>query len=142
MRHINVSERVKLNNLHCGWDDHFQTFILDEDKLCDDLEDLMVDGGNIVDFHSCDFFPERWFDLVVVLSVDNTVLFDRLEARSYPLHKIRENIECEIMQVLLQDAMSSYDQNIVHNLRSENLHDLHHNVERIALWAKSWQAAE
>lgn len=41
----------------------------------------MSKGGNIVDFHSCDFFPERWFDLVVVLLTDNTVLYPRLEAR-------------------------------------------------------------
>lgn len=46
--------------------------------MCDELEDQMSAGGNIVDFHSCDFFPERWFDLVIVLRVDNTVLFDRL----------------------------------------------------------------
>ena len=38
-------------------------------------------GGNIVDFHSCDFFPERWFDLVIVLQTDNTILYDRLEKR-------------------------------------------------------------
>ncbi len=41
----------------------------------------MAQGGVIVDFHSCDFFPERWFDLVVVLRVDNSVLYPRLENR-------------------------------------------------------------
>ncbi len=25
-------------------------------------------GGNIVEFHSCEFFPERWFDLVRLLT--------------------------------------------------------------------------
>jgi len=28
-----------------------------------------------------DFFPERFFQLVLVLQTDNTVLFDRLVAR-------------------------------------------------------------
>jgi adenylate kinase len=41
----------------------------------------MSNGGCIIDFHSCDFFPERWFDLVVVLRTDNDVLFGRLEKR-------------------------------------------------------------
>jgi len=41
----------------------------------------MVAGGSIVDHHSCDYFPERWFDLVVVLQTDNTVLYQRLEKR-------------------------------------------------------------
>ena len=30
-------------------------------------------GGHVVDYHSCDLFPERWFDLVVVLTCDNSV---------------------------------------------------------------------
>ena len=35
----------------------------------------------IVDYHGSDWFPERWFDLVIVLTTDNTVLYDRLQAR-------------------------------------------------------------
>lgn len=50
-------------------------------QICDALEDQLNVGGNIVDFHSCDFFPERWFDLVIVLHTDNTILYDRLEKR-------------------------------------------------------------
>jgi len=45
------------------------------------MEDMMSAGGNIVDFHSCDFFPERWFDLVVVLRTYNEILYPRLEKR-------------------------------------------------------------
>lgn len=40
-----------------------------------------MEGGNIVDYHGSEFFPERWFDLVVVLQTDNTVLYDRLRNR-------------------------------------------------------------
>lgn len=50
-------------------------------KVVDELEDTMSSGGNVVDFHTCDLFPERWFDLVVVLRTDNTILFDRLTQR-------------------------------------------------------------
>ena len=28
-------------------------------QVCDFLEDCMTQGGNIVDHHGCDFFPER-----------------------------------------------------------------------------------
>lgn len=51
----------------------------------------------------------RWFDLVVVLQTDNGVLYDRLEKRGYPQPKITENVECEIMMVLLQEAHDSYE---------------------------------
>ena len=50
-------------------------------QVCDSLEATMAAGGNVVDYHGCDFFPERWFDLVIVLQTDNTVLWNRLEKR-------------------------------------------------------------
>jgi adenylate kinase len=41
----------------------------------------MAAGGKIVDFHSCGIFPERWFDLVLVLRADTNVLYPRMEKR-------------------------------------------------------------
>ena len=41
----------------------------------------------------------KWFDLVVLLRTNNTVLYDRLKARGYEEKKITENIECEILDV-------------------------------------------
>jgi adenylate kinase len=38
-------------------------------------------GGYILDWHACDLFPQSWIDLVVVLRVDSTLLYDRLKAR-------------------------------------------------------------
>ena len=51
-------------------------------QVVDELEDKMSDGGVIVDYHGCDFFPERWFHIVFVLRTDNTNLNSRLESRS------------------------------------------------------------
>lgn len=45
------------------------------------MEDQMTSGGKIVDYHGCDFFPKRWFDIVFVLRTDNTKLYDRLARR-------------------------------------------------------------
>lgn len=50
-------------------------------QVIDELEDQMSEGGNIVDYHGCDFFPERWFDIVLVLRTNNTILYERLEKR-------------------------------------------------------------
>ena len=41
----------------------------------------MSERGNVVEYHGCDFFPERWFDLIIVLRTDNTILYDRLHHR-------------------------------------------------------------
>ena len=41
----------------------------------------MSQGGNVVDYHSCEFFPERWFDIVFVLRTENGALHSRLTER-------------------------------------------------------------
>jgi adenylate kinase len=75
--HIECSKLVVEKKLYLERDEEFDTFLIDDDALCDELEEQMSRGGNIVDSHSIDYFPERWFDLVLVLRTDNTVLFDR-----------------------------------------------------------------
>ena len=77
MFHIECSKLVVEKKLYLERDEEFDTFLIDDDALCDELEEQMSRGGNIVDSHSIDYFPERWFDLVLVLRTDNTVLFDR-----------------------------------------------------------------
>jgi broad-specificity NMP kinase len=50
--------------------------------VVDELEPLInAGGGLILDWHTCDAFPERWIDLVVVLQCNHTRLWERLEAR-------------------------------------------------------------
>ena len=50
-------------------------------EVIDELEPLVSTGGVILDWHSCELFPERWIDLVVVLRCDHTKLWERLEKR-------------------------------------------------------------
>ena len=50
--------------------------------MVDELEPLIEGGGGLIlDWHTCDAFPERWVDLVVVLQCNHTQLWERLEAR-------------------------------------------------------------
>jgi adenylate kinase len=140
LRHLNVSELVKANSCHEGKDEEFDTYIVDDDKICDLLESYIGQGGNIVDFHSCELFPERWFELVLVLRTNTDILFDRLTERGYNDKKRSENIECEIMQVVLDEAQESYDEAIVHELQSNTAEELESNLQRIASWLDSWKA--
>ncbi|KAK8381129.1 hypothetical protein O3P69_008179 [Scylla paramamosain] len=77
---INVGDLAKDNNYFDGYDDERDCPVLDEDKVLDELEDKIAEGGNIIDYHGCDFFPERFFDIVFVLRTNNTLLYDRLAA--------------------------------------------------------------
>ncbi|KAH1191736.1 Adenylate kinase isoenzyme 6 [Glycine max] len=88
-------------------------------------------GGNIVDYHGCDFFPERWFDSVVVLQTDNTIL-------GYKDSKLSNNIECEIFQVLLEEAKESYSEEKVIAMKSDNIEDISRNVATLTDWVRNW----
>jgi len=143
MRHICVGDIVKQHQCHEGMDNEFDSLILDEDKLLDEMEPLIEKAaeegvGLVIDFHSCDFFPERWFDLILVLRANTDVLFDRLGERGYSDKKRSENLECEIMQVVLQEAKECYEEQIVHEVPSNTLEELESNVERIDQWCKQW----
>ncbi|TFK41019.1 P-loop containing nucleoside triphosphate hydrolase protein [Crucibulum laeve] len=139
LQHINVGEWVKEKRLYEEYDEEWQSYTVDEDKLLDELEPLVTTGGVILDWHTCEMFPERWADLVVVLRCDHSKLWDRLEKRGYPLKKIQENNEAEIMQVVLDEARSSYAPEIVVELQSENTEDLETNVGRIVAWISAWK---
>jgi len=138
LRHINVGEFVKEKGLYEAYDEEWQSYTVDEDRLLDELEPLASSGGIILDWHTCEMFPERWADLVVVLRCDHSKLWERLEKRGYPLKKVQENNEAEIMEVVLDEARSSYAPEIVVELKSEGTEDLESNVARIVQWINIW----
>ena len=102
---VNIGELIKTfdSSTMGERDEEFDTVVLSdegEDKLLDHLEDKLSYGveesskaGFIVDYHSCSLFPERWFDLVLVLRANTDVLFDRLVERGYSELKRTENLQ-------------------------------------------------
>ncbi|KYK58529.1 DUF1671 domain-containing protein [Drechmeria coniospora] len=140
LRHISVNQVVKDKTCHEGWSEEYQSWIVDEDKLLDAIEEDVAAGGCIIDWHACDLFPRSWIDLVVVLRVDSTTLYDRLKARNYAEAKLQENLDSEIMEVLLQEARESYDEEIVIELTSNSLEEMDSNLDRVEAWVKQWKA--
>lgn len=62
-----------------------------------------------------------------------------LFSRDYPLKKIQENNEAEILQTVLDDARESYAEEIIVELRSETTEDMESNVSRIVEWINNWR---
>ncbi|CAN3355124.1 adenylate kinase isoenzyme 6 homolog Fap7p [Diutina catenulata] len=136
--HYAVSDEAKSRGCIDSYDERLDTSVVDEDKLLDSLEPDMEKGGAIIDWHCCEVFPERLIDLVVCLRCDNTILFDRLKKRNYNEVKIQENIDCEIMEVIAQEARDSYVPEIVIELTSNNADEMDDNVDRICQWVTQW----
>ncbi|KAL0483174.1 adenylate kinase [Acrasis kona] len=133
--HLNVSQIAVDGKFTEEYDMERQTHVLDEEPLLDHLEEILSDfeeTGYVVDYHSSELFPERWFDAVVCLATDNTVLYNRLSKRGYAEQKIQENLQCEIFQVCLQEAQESYDKDLVLHLVNDTDDDMEDNVESIS----------
>ena len=62
-----------------------------------------------------------------------------LTCRKYPEVKLQENLDSEIMEVLLQEAKESYDEEIVVELQSVTADEMESNVERIEQWLGQWK---
>lgn len=142
-KHVNVGEVAQQSKCYEGRDEELDTNILDEDKLLDILETVFQEAEDdniscVADFHVCEIFPERWFDLVLVLRTRTEVLYDRLQARGYNDKKRDENMQSEIMQVILDEARESYDPAIVHEVPSNTLEDMESNVQRVLDWCHQW----
>ncbi|KAI9797534.1 MAG: factor activating pos9 [Piccolia ochrophora] len=131
---VSVNRVVTDRECHEGWDEQHQSWI-----LLDSLEEEVPRGGCIIDWHACEVFPKSWIDLVVVLRADSTILYDRLTSRHYTPEKLGENIDAEIMQVILEEARESYDEELIVELRSDTAEDMESNVERIQTWIRNWK---
>ncbi|CBQ73850.1 related to FAP7-involved in the oxidative stress response [Sporisorium reilianum SRZ2] len=170
LRQIDVGVVVKKEGFYTEYLEEWQSYEVNEDQLLDHLEPFTgtkapepVDsddfdpqelalakeqgeeaeerGGLVLDWHTCDVWPERWVDLVVVLRCDHGVLWQRLEKRGYPLKKIQENNEAEIMGVVADDARESYPAEAIVELNSQESGDVEENVERIIQWIHAWRQA-
>lgn len=142
LRTVDISKLVQDKQLHSGWDDEYQTYVLDEERLLDELEDELEPGGVVIEYHAAELFPERWFDLVLVLRCENSVLYQRLENRAYSAKKLQDNVEAEIMQVILDEAREAYAEEIVIELPSNTVEDVESNVARTIAWLQAWRPSE
>ncbi|WVQ94463.1 hypothetical protein IAU59_001542 [Kwoniella sp. CBS 9459] len=146
MKHLNIGDIVKEHGFHEGWDEEWNCWVVDEERLLDHLEGVInpseapAETGFILDHHDPSLFPERWVDLAVVLTCDNGVLHERLTSRNYSEKKVTENITAEIMETCLSETRDSYDSEIIVELRSsgEEDHEIEENVGRISEWVSKW----
>ncbi|KAK9451183.1 AAA domain-containing protein [Limtongia smithiae] len=138
LTYLSVNAFIVENALQDGYDEDRQSAMVDEDKLVDQLEPVLDKGGQIVDWHVCDIFPEDLIDLVVVLRTNTTRLYDRLKDRGYADKKFDDNVDAEIMDVILNDAKDAYAPEIVIELESNTAEDVDSNCERIEQWVRQW----
>ena len=65
-------------------------------------------------------------------------IISSLPFRGYNEKKLKDNVQCEIFQVLHEEALASYKEEIVHQLLSNKPEDLEDNVNQILKWIEQW----
>ena len=135
--YLNLGKLIKDKKLYETWNEEYDVPEFDEDKILDELEPMLNEGGYVVDFHSVYFIPEDLANVVVLLRCDNTVLYDRLFARGYSEKKIKENIECEIMEVTSDDVRENFQEHKIIELRNEHNEQMMSNIEQIIQFIKN-----
>lgn len=130
---------ISTEKLYKTWNEKYNVPEFDEDMVVDYFEKIMDKEGIVIEFHSSAFFPERWFDLVILLRTDNTILYDRLKNRQYSEEKITENLECEILEVTHDEVYESYKPEIILELKNEMPEDVEKNIQIIMNWLIEWK---
>lgn len=136
MVHIPVSKLIKDEHLYTEYDEERDCTIYDDDLLDKRIGEIIAqnpNGGVIFDFHCSDILAEDDVDFVIVLRTTTDLLYKRLSERGYGPEKCKENVECEIFGVVLDDAESSFpdmekDVNLI-QLQSDTEENLNENVD-------------
>ena len=107
---ISLTEFVKENKLWAEFDEERETYVIDEERVYAKIIEVLEQKKDnyIVEGHFLDIIPSQYFDKVFVLRTPIKILRQRLSERKYHSKKIEENIEAEIMEVCLTDALYEY----------------------------------
>ncbi|KAK3036838.1 hypothetical protein RJ639_031316 [Escallonia herrerae] len=77
-------------------------------------------------------------EMVSLMSDVINTTYHMLEVKGYSGSKLSNNLDCEIFQMLLEEARESYSQDILMALKSDTIDDMNKNVAILTDWSKSW----
>jgi len=120
---IKIADFVKNNNLILGYDKEFNSYIVDIKATRKKLEMLVSNPKDffIIEGHLLDVIPEKNVKICIVLRLDPRILKKRLSERGYPENKIKNNIESEILDVLLVEAIQKFGKEKVFEIDTSGL---------------------
>lgn len=105
--HLDVNKIIKEKKLRQRYDHKRKTYVVDEKKLSKELIKEIKKSNKtlVIDSHLSHFIPSRYVRLCIVTKTEIGVLFSRLKKRGYNKQKIQENIQSEIFDICLNEAI-------------------------------------
>ncbi|MDD1679472.1 MAG: adenylate kinase family protein [Methanomicrobiales archaeon] len=90
-------------------DEQRSTSVVDEQRWAEEF--VPFDG--VVEGHLAHYLP---CDRIIVLRCRPDILAARLKARGYPEEKIRENVEAEALDVILQETVDRFGEDQIYEI--------------------------
>ena len=103
---IDLSRLVKKKRLYKRFDERTRSYEVDERRVRDYLRTRIGKRGVVIATHSIGrSIPPGWVRLAIVLRLDPVKLYRRLRARRWTRQKSWENVESELIDVCLEEAV-------------------------------------
>jgi len=102
---IDLNEVIRASQYYIGWDDNRNCGIVDLEAL----KAHPFADGLVLEGHMSHHLP---VDRVIVLRTNPAVLRGRLQKKGFLENKIRENVEAEILDVILVEALGVHGNNV------------------------------
>ncbi len=116
---VEVGALVKREKLYQRFDKGTKSYVMDEKRVRRRLQALISDKEAIIATHSVGLtILPRWVTLVMVLRLDPTVLYRRLRAKRWSRQKIWENVESELVDVCLEEAVRLFGRDKVFEINT------------------------
>ena len=117
--HLDLAEIVKKNKFYCNRDPQRKTFIVDIERLTENVEKRLknASSGIIVSGHyAMDVISPRYNVKAFVLRCDPQELKKRLEKKGFGPGKVSENVQAEILDICFSDAAAVYGEDKVYQI--------------------------
>lgn len=122
--HIDLTELALKENLTLGFDEDRGVQVADLERIRERLRELYdsSDGPMIVEGHFAhDVVPAEMASMVFVLRRAPWRLKSEFERRGYAKAKVRENLEAELLDLSLVEALEAYEEEIVCEIDTTDL---------------------
>jgi len=105
-RYVNLAELALSEGLVAGYDEERGAYVIHEELARSRLRELAKDALCVVDTHVISAVPPELVLLAVILRLDPRELLKRLSARGYSQRKLIENLQAELLDACLIEAVN------------------------------------
>lgn len=107
IEYLSLNDIIMDRRFVVGYDEERNSYIVDEDKAREHIGVIVRNKKNlIIDSHlAVSIVPCESVDICIVLRCNPYILWNRLLKKGYKIEKVRENVQAEILDIILAEAV-------------------------------------